>query len=69
MEGLQRLLRFFIEHDDVLVEVAKWEKAEFAALIAGMIDSWNDIHDGDAVKMAQEIADAIKERHDGGLEA
>lgn len=43
MEGLQRLLRFFIEHDDVLVEVAKWDKAEFASLIAGMIDSWNDM--------------------------
>ena len=68
MEGLQRLLRFFIEHSDVLVEVSKLDKAEFASLIAGMIDSWNDIHDEDAVKMAQEIADAIRKKHDGGSE-
>ena len=68
MEGLQRLLRFFLEHGDVLVEVSKWDKAEFVALIAGIIDSWNDIHDGDAVKMAQYIAEAIKKKHDGGSE-
>lgn len=69
MEGLQRLLRFFLEHGDVLVEVSKWDKAEFASLIAGMIDSWNDIHDGDAVEMAQDIVDVIKKKHNGGLRA
>ena len=69
MKGLQRLLRFFVEHGDVLVEVSKWGKTEHTALIAAMIDSWCDIHDEDAVKMAQYIAKMIKEKHDGGLEA
>lgn len=66
MKGLQRLLRFFAEHGDVLLEVSKWDKAEYGALIAGMIDSWCDFHDEDAVKMAQDIAEVIKEKHDGG---
>ena len=63
------MLWFFVEHSDVVVEVSKWDKGEFVAFIAGMIDSWNDVHDEDAVKMAQNIAEMIKERHEGGNQA
>lgn len=63
-EGMKRLFHFFVDHPDVLVEIAHWDEAEFSALIASMVDTWAEIHHENPIRLSKDIKDMIEDKHE-----